>query len=177
MLQTILTILSSGLVAGFVSVALANKKETFLYKQKKAEDLYRAADSYIKMLSAIYILRYPYVKNEISEQEMQELTTKSIDRQQAKDAHPTLWMLVSFYFPEIDPALREFDKSREAVNSAVASHTKHGTGLKPFDEAFVEFDKSSKLLLEEIVKQGRQFSRMPSPFEFLTSSLGTPTRP
>jgi hypothetical protein len=162
-LQSILTVILSGVVAAFVSFILSSKKETFLYKQKKAEELFLAADKYIKKLSGVHVVQGPYIKGELSEKDMLELVSKNLEPDE-KASHAVLWMLTRFYFPDAEPALLIFDKKRAAVNAVVAAHRKKPVAYKVFDEAWGQFIEASDALTDAIVAQGRNFREIPVPF-------------
>lgn len=169
MLQSILTIVLSGVVAAFVSFMLSGKKETFLYKQKKAEELFIAADNYIKNHSSVYMLQAKCVKGELSKSSMNELIVDHQDRIDFS-AHATLWMLTRFYFPEIEPALQALDTKRAAVNSVFATHEKKPVTYKLYDDAWREFNGASDALIDAIVEQGKKFQEIPNPLQSLSSS-------
>jgi hypothetical protein len=163
LLQSILTVVLSGVVAAFVSFMLSSKKETFLYKQKKAEELFLAADRYIKNLSSVYMLQAGYVKGDLSKKDMNDLMLKDRDRVDTS-SHPTLWMLTRFYFPEIEPALRALDTKRAGVNAVFSAHERKAVAYKVYDEAWAEYIKASDALLDAIVTLGKTFRKIPVPF-------------
>jgi hypothetical protein len=159
--QSILTVVLSGVVAALVSFILSSKKETFLYKQKKAEELFLAADKYIKNLSSIYMLWAGHVKGDLSKKDMNELVLKNLED---TSPHATLWMLTRFYFPEVEPTLRAFDKKRAAVNSVFNAHERNAVAYKVYDDVWGEFINASDTLINAIVAQGKKFQEIPVPF-------------
>jgi hypothetical protein len=171
MVQSILTVVLSGVVAALVSFILSSKKETFLYKQKKAEDLFLAADRYIKILSGVIVLNVPYIKGKISEREVMDLLAKN-HSQDEKASHAVLWMLTRFYFPTIEPALEMFDKKRSAIMGIISARRTEPVEYKVFDAAWGEFNEASDALLDAIVAQGKEFREIPIPFAHTLSRLG-----
>jgi hypothetical protein len=171
MLQAILTVIGSGVVAAFVSFSLSSKKETFLYKQKKAEELFQAADRYIKYVSTVYMLQAGHVKGDLSKKDMSELISKhEVDT----SSHPALWMLTRFYFPEVEPTLRALDAKRAAVNSVFSAHEEQAVAYKVYDDAWGEFITASDALLDAIVQQGKSFQQIPIPFAEIFSRSAEP---
>jgi hypothetical protein len=174
LLQSILTVVLSGVVAAFVSFVLSSRKETFLYKQKKAEDLFLAADRYIKNLSGIYMLWAGHVKGNLSKTDMSDLVLK---REVDKSSHPMVWMLTRFYFPDVEPTLRILDEKRTAVNSVFSEHEKKTVAYQEFDKAWGEFIEASDALLEAIVSQGKTFREIPVPLAGVFGRHSNPEGP
>ncbi|MDT2022222.1 hypothetical protein [Methylocella sp. CPCC 101449] len=142
-----------------MSYILSLNKEHFAFRQKKAEELYLAADRYIKDIYSIYLYYYPYMKGERTyDQVVKDIAEL---KSAPNTSHPTLQMLTKFYFPEILPALQKLDEERTRMNLLV--HPRSGKDYDAFHSAMKALGEASDELLQAIILQGQQFAGLPNP--------------
>lgn len=157
----IFTVVLSGVVAAFVAAVLSVSKDEIVFRQKKAEELYLAVDRWTKHVSGIFLSHYPYLKGQISKNDLNDLTIKSDERTpNIGERHSQMIMLTRFYFPALVKGLQDLDAARSKVIDAIAAFERKRGGLKEFREAEVGFEVASDRFKEQIVAEGQKYSEI-----------------
>ena len=156
---SVLTVLLSGLVAALVSFALSTRKERFLSRQRKAEELFLAVESCDKTLSGIFVLYGGYVRGEMTRSELDERLGRNA-QSATGDAHTRMMMLTLFYFPQLEPALKAYDAARVGVEKTVTRYERDLAGLQDFIGALDGFEGASEGFKLAIIGQGRKYAEL-----------------
>lgn len=171
-LSSIITILSSGAVAAIVSFWLATRRDVNLLRQNKAEELYLNFEHYDRQLKSILVCYYPYVKHEITQTQLQELTAKA-DPEMGR-SFGRLQMLTRIYFPNLKVNLEEYVNGRSAVHAAAKGPDGKVGTLKQFDEALDLFSEISDTFQQGIITSAISHTEADlfGPPNWLKSSIG-----
>jgi hypothetical protein len=163
------TVLTSGVASSVVTYRLNRNKEQTFFMRQKAEALYLAADEYGRGLSAHVITLLPVARGELDYNQMLDLQNANPPSKR-DGGFETLSMLVSIYFPEIEPELQALLKARDRLGEVRGAHKqayKEGEGVDPvwvagFAQVGKEADQAIKALKAAIVRSARRYAIAPS---------------
>jgi hypothetical protein len=158
----ILTLLLSAIVAAFASSALNTRRERLLSKQRKAEELFLAVESYNKTLSGIFTLYGGYLQGDITRAELEERLINTTPSASA-DLHTRMMMLTLFHFPQLEPAWKAYDTARVGVEKMVVRFERNLAGLQDFNAALDAYEGASEGFKLAIIGQGRKYAEL-APF-------------
>lgn len=124
-LLALLTVAASGVVATVVSHRLSVSNADRAYLRTKAEELFLAFEQYAKGIQTHALLHMPYVRGGMNRSDLLDLQIKRLEGQDGRD-HDRVQMLISIYFPDLEPALKAFIAARDQCNTLVGAFEKDG---------------------------------------------------
>lgn len=159
------TVLTSGLVSSIVTYRLNRSKEQTFFMRQKAEALYLAADEFGRDFGAHLLTYLPVARGDIDYNQMLDLQIAKPAKKQQGGAE-TMTMLVSIYFPEVQPQLDALLKQRDLWSELRSAHKaayKEGEGVNSmwvsaFQHSGLDVDRAIKNLQTAIVKSARHYA-------------------
>lgn len=159
------TILTSGVTSSIVTYRLNRSKEQAFFMRQKAEALYLAANEFSLGFSSLLIGYLPVTRGEISYNQMLDM---QIERGKANknDAHETMIMLSSIYFPEVFEEIEKLHAVRDKYSLIKQAHRTayhEGDGIGPeWEDAFrkvaLDADDAIKKLQASIIRAAEPYS-------------------
>lgn len=116
LIVSLLTIIGSGVVSAVVTYRLNARKAEREFLRAKLETLYLAIDNFTEMLSLSYLTWLPVLAGRVTAEQALEINRKSAEAFPAR-IHKTAEMLVSIYFPQLDPYLSAVMESRTILGN------------------------------------------------------------
>ena len=164
------TVLTSGVASSIVTYRLNRDKEQVFFMRQKAEALYLAADEFGRSLSSHLISFFPVAQGKLDYNQMLDVQNARPPSKQ-NGGYETLVMLISIYFPEVEPELQALDAIRDRLGEVRSAHKQayvEGEGVDPvwvaaFAELGGKLDLVIKNLKVAIVHAARRYGAHPKP--------------
>jgi hypothetical protein len=156
---SVLTVLTSGVMAGVVTHWLATTRQEKQFRREKLEQLYLAVHGFCTAFVSSNIVWLPVMTGEMHYNEALDLQIKNAPAK-GSGFYETAEMLVNIYFPPLRAALNEIIKARDATNKVQGefgrTYKAHGPDethrmfLDPFKEGMNKFSLAHRCFNQEL---------------------------
>jgi hypothetical protein len=126
---SLLTVAASGVVSGVVTFRLNAGRDARRMRREKLERLFLAHAGFVRQLETSWIPYFGVMSGQIDYNQALDMT---IGQNANEEKHfESVEMLVSLYFPELEPALRRLVEIRDASAGIIATHKREYKRIGP----------------------------------------------
>lgn len=163
------TVLTSGVVSSVVTYRLNRNKEHTFFMRQKAEALYLAADEFGRDFSSHLLTYIPVARGDFDYNQMLDMHIAN-PPDKRRGGHETMAMLISIYFPEVEPQYLALLSARDQLGELRNAHKqayKEGAGVgtgwvRAFIQVGRDTDQATKALQAAIVRSAKRYAGAPT---------------